>query len=191
MAPPPDSHLELNVLMGASQSPMIAVMVIPQSTSTVSINFCLNPGGSDTAGVTSDTLSKVILRQEDDQKGIAKVIPADTQMGRGVKRSHDTTGDPPDGKVSKHPKTKSVASHVQGSTKPPAVLQAGLSTIKVSAVPQYIPDSQEELLVLPPMPRSLFEELTTFPGDPDNSLTEPETSEDEAHAHAKARPFLT
>ncbi|KAF8264673.1 hypothetical protein EI94DRAFT_1805486 [Lactarius quietus] len=178
MAPPPDSHLELNVLMGASQSPMIAVMVIPQSTSTVSINFRLNPGGNDTAGAKSDTSTKVILRQEDDQKGIAKGIPADTQMGR-------------DGKVSKHPKTKSVASHVQGSTNPPAVPQAGPSTIKVSAVPQYVPDSQEELLVLPPMPRSLFEELTMFPGDPDNSLTEPKTSEDEARARGKARPFLT
>ena len=53
--------------------------------------------------------------------------------------------------------------------------------MKITGVPQCVPNSEEELLVLPPMPRSLFDELTTFTDDFDSSLTEPETSKDEAY----------
>src|SRR6266702_1897770 len=63
-----------------------------------------------------------------------------------------------------------------------ALMETGPSTIKATGVPQFVPDSQEELLVLPPMPKSLFEELTTFHGDLDSSVTEPKSSEDEARA---------
>jgi hypothetical protein len=52
--------------------------------------------------------------------------------------------------------------------------EAGLSTLKVIAKPlrpEHLPD--EVLLVVPPMPKSLYEDLS------DDSLTEPESSENE------------
>ena len=56
--------------------------------------------------------------------------------------------------------------------------QAVPATVKATGKLVYIPDSQE-LVVLPLMPRSLFDELTTFTNDSDSSATEPEL-EDEA-----------
>ena len=57
----------------------------------------------------------------------------------------------------------------------PSMAEAGPSAIKVIAKPhrpQDLPDN-EVLLVVPPIPKSLYEELT------DDSLTEPESSENE------------
>jgi hypothetical protein len=55
-----------------------------------------------------------------------------------------------------------------------AKTEAGPSTLKVIAKPlrpEHLPD--EVLLVVPPMPKSLYDKLT------DDSLTEPESSENE------------
>ena len=231
MAPSPASHLELNVLMGTapSDSPMIALMVIPPSTNGVvsddvitvmmqrtyqlqTINLRLNPEGTGAATATSGSSTKAI---EDG--------PVISEDPRGIKRLRDTDGDQPEG-GSKLPKTDSTrvpaipnpstARKADAPTTPQAgpskapqagpskvpqagpskVPQAGLSkapqagpsrapqsvpsTVKVTGRPVYIPDSQE-LVVLPLMPRSLFDELTTFTDDSDSSATEPET-EDEA-----------
>ncbi|KAH8981984.1 hypothetical protein EDB86DRAFT_2834591 [Lactarius hatsudake] len=64
----------------------------------------------------------------------------------------------------------------KGPVKRARQASAGPSTIKLKGKPQYIPEN-EVLLVLPPMPKSLYNELT-FDGL-DSSLTEPESSEDE------------
>ncbi|KAH9025568.1 hypothetical protein EDB84DRAFT_1563090 [Lactarius hengduanensis] len=54
--------------------------------------------------------------------------------------------------------------------------------------PQYVPATQGELVELPPMPKSLYDELMASPIDPDDSATEPESSEDERDVRKK---FLT
>jgi hypothetical protein len=239
MAPSPASHFELNVLMGTapSDSPMVALMVIPPSTSSVvsddvttvmmqsayqlqTINL-RNPEGFGAATTTSGRSMKAI---EDGQ-----IQSEDPLLGHGMKRLRDTDGDQPEGGL-KLPRTES--SRVPGIPKPSTALQAdaptapqaapptapqaapptapqagppkqpqtgpprqpqagpsrvpqaGPSTVKATGKPVYIPDSQE-LVVLPLMPRSLFDELTTFTDDPDSSATEPETSEDEQRARAK------
>lgn len=52
--------------------------------------------------------------------------------------------------------------------------------LRVTGYPQHVPVNQD-LLVLPPIPRDLYNELTALTDDPvsDCSTTEPETSEDE------------
>ena len=189
MAPSPVSQLELNVHMGTAptDSPMIALMVIPPSTSNVvsndittmmkrrtyqlqSINFRLNPEGIGAVTTTSGTSTKAI------EDGTDK--PADPLPACGMKRSRDMAGDQPKGGL-KHQKTDSTHRTPKASTVP----QAGPSTIKGKAGPStikgkgksiYIPDSQE-LVVLPLMPRSLYDELTTLSDDSDSFATEPET----------------
>jgi len=58
---------------------------------------------------------------------------------------------------------------------------AGSSTIKVIGKPRYVPIN-EPLLVLPPIPKSLYDELISIDDNLDShtgSTTEPESSEDE------------
>jgi hypothetical protein len=93
------------------------------------------------------------------------------QPVRGLKLSRETSGAQP---LAKLPRI--VSGRVQGSSKPWTAPKPGPSTVKTNQVPQHAPDSE---LVLPPMPRRFFEELTTFPDDFYSSATESETSEDE------------
>lgn len=61
----------------------------------------------------------------------------------------------------------------------------GLSRLTVTGHAKFV--SGEDLLVLPPLPRDIFDELMTmFDGVASDSLTEPETSSDE---EAKRRKF--
>ena len=142
-------------------------MMMQKTYQLQSINFRLNPEGIGAVTTTSGTSTKAI---ED-----GAVIPADPSLARGMKRSRDTAGDQPKGGL-KHPKTDSTQKTPKASTVP----QAGPSTIKGKGKAIYIPDSQE-LVVLPLMPRSLYDELTTLSDDSDSSATVPET-EDEAEA---------
>jgi hypothetical protein len=57
--------------------------------------------------------------------------------------------------------------------------EAGPSCVVITGTPQVV-TGNEELLVLPPMPREIFEELTTMFDHPDSSLTDPDTSDDES-----------
>ena len=80
----------------------------------------------------------------------------DTATVAGAKRPFEA-----DGNTSESPSTR-------------AKMEEGPSTLKLIAKPlrpEHLPD--EVLLVVPPMPKSLYEELT------DSSLTEPESSENE------------
>jgi hypothetical protein len=101
-------------------------------------------------------------------------IPVASPPDRGLKLSRETAKVVPAVKL---PRT--VSGHIQRSSNPSTAPQVGPSTVKATAIPQYVPNSQEEKLVLPPMPTGFFEELTTFPNDFDSSLTEPKTSKDE------------
>jgi hypothetical protein len=51
----------------------------------------------------------------------------------------------------------------------------------VTRTPQVVTGS--DLLVLPPIPREVFNELTSMFDNPDSSLMEPEMSDEEAKAH--------
>jgi hypothetical protein len=59
--------------------------------------------------------------------------------------------------------------------------EAGPSRIVVTGTPQVV--AGLDLLVLPPIPREVFDELTSMIDNPDSSCTEPETSDKEAKAH--------
>ena len=91
------------------------------------------------------------------QAYVAEVIRYnDTATVAGAKRPFEA-----DGNTSESPSTR-------------AKTEEGPSTLKLIAKPlrpEHLPD--EVLLVVPPMPKSLYEELT------DSSLTEPESSENE------------
>ena len=81
----------------------------------------------------------------------------DTATVAGAKRPFEADGDTSEGPSTRRAKT-----------------EAGPSTLKVIAEPirpDHLPD--EVLLVVPPMPKSLYQDLT------DDSLTEPESSENE------------
>jgi hypothetical protein len=54
-----------------------------------------------------------------------------------------------------------------------------LSCVAITGTPQVV-TGNEELLVLPPMPREIFDELTTMFDHPDSSLTDPDTSDKES-----------
>lgn len=60
---------------------------------------------------------------------------------------------------------------------------AGPSRLEITGSPQVV--TGQELLVLPPMPMEIFNELNSLFDYPNNSLTDPETSDEEA----KARKF--
>ncbi len=132
------------------------------------VNLRLGPEELGAVTTTSSALMETVHSRDGDRGHVLKDGPvksAAPPLGSGTKRSRDAASDHPENKPLKHPR-----------------MEAGPSTIKATGVPQFVPDSQEELLVLPPMPKSLFEELTTFHGDLDSSVTEPESSEDEARA---------
>ena len=81
----------------------------------------------------------------------------DTATVAGAKCPFEADGDTSEGPSTRRTKT-----------------EAGPSTLKVIAEPirpDHLPD--EVLLVVPPMPKSLYQDLT------DDSLTEPESSENE------------
>jgi hypothetical protein len=56
--------------------------------------------------------------------------------------------------------------------------EAGPSHLVVTGSPQVV--AGQDLLVLPPMPREVFDELTSMFDDVDSSRTEPETSDEGA-----------
>jgi hypothetical protein len=59
--------------------------------------------------------------------------------------------------------------------------EAGPSHLIVSGSPHVVA-TKHDLLVLPPIPREVFEELTTMFSGPDSTLVEPGTSNEEAKA---------
>ena len=145
------------------------------------INLRLNPDGFGAGASTTGTLTEAVASPDGPREPCPKdgtVIPAAPKPDRVLKRSPGTAwAQPP----AKFPKKDSIRVQ-EGPSNPSTAPKAGPSTVKITGVPQYVPDSQEELLVLPPMPRSLFEELTMFSDISDSSVTKPETSEDEACA---------
>jgi hypothetical protein len=62
---------------------------------------------------------------------------------------------------------------------------AGPSRLVVTGSPQVV--AGQDLLVLPPMPREVFDELTSMFDDVDSSRTEPETSDEEAERRKYVR----
>lgn len=163
-------------------------MKITYHTMSQAINLRLNPNEFGAVAATTCTSTEAVVSLDDHRDPGPKdgpIIPAAPPPDRGLKRSPGSAWAQPNAKFSKTDSTrvqerpsKPPTAKADPSTAP----KVGASTVKITGVPQYIPDSQEELLVLPPMPRSLFQELTTFPDDFDSSLTEPETSEDEVRA---------
>ena len=94
---------------------------------------------------TSRASTETLPSQDGDLQRVLEDGPvksATPSLGGGTKRSRDVTGDHRKDKSSKRPKTG-----------------ADPSTIKVTGAPQYNHGSQEELWVVPPTPKSLFEEL--------------------------------
>lgn len=91
-----------------------------------------------------------------------------TISASGMKRPHDANGDhPADGPVKRRVRT-----------------EPGVSEPKVTGTPQYVAEVQEEVVVLPPMPKKLYDELMASPIDMD-SATEPESSDDERGGRRK------
>ena len=66
---------------------------------------------------------------------------------------------------------------------PPVTGPSSLANIQLS--PHYMPDSQDELLVLPPMPKSIYDELMTLFDDLDSDLLAPESPSDDERRGAK------
>ena len=141
MAPSPVSHLELNVLMGSapSDSPMIALMLIPPSTNSVmsddaitammqgtyqlqTVNLRLNPEGTGAATTTSGSSTKAV----EDGPAVCE------DPGRGIKRVRDADGDLPEGGMKlQKAESASVPAILNPSTAPkadaPTTPQAGPS----------------------------------------------------------------
>ncbi|KAH9018101.1 hypothetical protein EDB85DRAFT_2154729 [Lactarius pseudohatsudake] len=65
-----------------------------------------------------------------------------------------------------------------------AKAEAGPSRLVVTGLPQQVSGGQD-LLVLPPIPRDIYDELTSSHNSLNSSLTEPETSEDEQERRQK------
>lgn len=88
----------------------------------------------------------------------------------GTKRPRNTSGD----RSTYSPAKRHATTEPGGSTR-----------LKITGTPQDVSNVQEELLVLPPIPKSLYDELTASPIDLDSSVTEPESSEDERDGRKK------
>ncbi|KAH9069695.1 hypothetical protein EDB83DRAFT_2314088 [Lactarius deliciosus] len=106
------------------------------------------------------------------------------------KRPRDMTEDQADEPVKRQARG-SDATKNQPADGPAAMMSATRGDPEGSRLettgPQYVPATQGELVELPPMPKSLYDELMASPIDPD-SATEPESSEDERDIRRK---FLT
>ena len=57
--------------------------------------------------------------------------------------------------------------------------EAGPSRSVIAGIPLVVAGN-EDLLVLPPIPREIFEELTSLFDDDDSSIRNPETSDEES-----------
>ncbi|KAH8989011.1 hypothetical protein EDB86DRAFT_2831771 [Lactarius hatsudake] len=131
--------------------PMIALMLVPPNVNKVVLR---TPPSVDEDGV-ADTSSHGDGAGKPKKSPNRRGVDAVTGTKRPREVSKDTT---------------------KGPVKRARQASAGPSTIKLKGKLQYIPEN-EVLLVLPPMPKSLYNELT-FNGL-DSSLTEPKSSEDE------------
>ncbi|KAH9021908.1 hypothetical protein EDB85DRAFT_2152098 [Lactarius pseudohatsudake] len=160
------TRLEVELDMGAALRgvPMIALMLVPPNINRVV--FRTPPSlDEDEVAVTSSRLSSRAVLARDKHTGKPKKSPARRGVDAvvGTKRPREASRDPTPVKRARQP-------------------SAGPSTIKLKGKPQYVPEN-EVLLVLPPMPRSLYNELTI--DNLDTSLTKPESSEDECAMRLK------
>ncbi|KAH9018883.1 hypothetical protein EDB85DRAFT_2154191 [Lactarius pseudohatsudake] len=157
------NHIEVELDTGAALRgvPMIALMLVPPNVNKVVLRTLPGIDEDGVAVTSSRSSSRAIRARDGDRAGKPKKSPD----RRGVEAVTST----------KRPREVS-KDMTEGPVKCARQASAGPSTIKLKGKPQYVPEN-EVLLVLPPMPKSLHNELT-FDGL-DSSLTEPESSEDE------------
>ncbi|KAH9177191.1 hypothetical protein EDB89DRAFT_2064809 [Lactarius sanguifluus] len=152
------SRLEVELDMSAALRgvPMIALMLVPPNINRVVFRTPPSPDEDGVAVTSSRSPSRAVLARDGDCGSKPKKSPARRGVV-GTKRPREASRNTTPAKRARQP-------------------SAGPSSIKLKGKPQYVPEN-EVLLVLPPMPRSLYNELTF--DDLDSSLTEPESSEDE------------
>ncbi|KAH8976903.1 hypothetical protein EDB86DRAFT_2838796 [Lactarius hatsudake] len=158
---PPVSHLDLNLSVCAASlgTPMIALVLVPPDVSrvsdstylSISKNICVHPTPQkiDDVNMKPRALTELTPPQGETHSGNAKKFPCDPRCKQT-------------GKV---PKKQAKA-------------EAGPSRLVVTGYPQQVSGGQD-LLVLPPIPRDIYDELTSSHNGLNSSLTEPETSKDE------------
>ncbi|KAH9039663.1 hypothetical protein EDB85DRAFT_1887429 [Lactarius pseudohatsudake] len=156
--------LDLNLYMCAASlgSPMVALVLVPSDISRVNI-FIRPP--SQQIGDADATPHRASTRIEPTppRGTIPSQPPGNTQ-----KRPREPTGE-----QTEYPPAKQ------------AKVEAGPSRLQVTGYPQQV-SGGDDLLVLPPIPRDIYDELilsydllTSSYNDINSSATEPETSEDE------------
>ncbi|KAH9048198.1 hypothetical protein EDB84DRAFT_1673277 [Lactarius hengduanensis] len=156
--------LDLNLYMCAASlgSPMVALVLVPSDISRVNI-FIRPP--SQQIGDADATPHRASTRIEPTppRGTIPSQPPGNTQ-----KRPREPTGE-----QTEYPPAKQ------------AKVEAGPSRLQVTGYPQQV-SGGDDLLVLPPIPRDIYDELissydllTSSYNDVNSSATEPETSEDE------------
>ncbi|KAH9003252.1 hypothetical protein EDB83DRAFT_2533501 [Lactarius deliciosus] len=148
---PPVSHLDLNLSVCAASlgTPMIALVLVPPEVSRVNICIHPTPQKIDDANMTPRALTELTPPRGETHSGDAKKLPCDPRCKQ--------TGKVPEKQ---------------------AKAEAGPSRLVVTGYPQQVFGGQD-LLVLPPIPRDIYDELTSSHNGLNSSLTEPETSEDE------------
>ncbi|KAH8982318.1 hypothetical protein EDB86DRAFT_3073688 [Lactarius hatsudake] len=160
MAPSTNPPLDLNLYMCAASlgSPMVALVLVPSDISRV--NIFIRPPPQQVAD--ADAMPRRALVEPTPPQGAIQP-PGNTQ-----KRPRDPTGE-----KTEYPPAKQ------------AKVEAGPSRVQVTGYPQQV-SGGDDLLVLPPIPRDIYDELissydllTSSYNDVNSSATEPETSEDE------------
>ena len=179
-------QLEMDITDAMQGIPIIVIMLVPLNISQVVI-YDVTAGRSNVL-----TLNMQVVNLQNSSRehrvgmGSSTSPPKNTGMlardGLGERKydpqakcllpTHETN----DIAGTKHPYEVDVSvMPAEGDSKRARTLaEAGPSSLKIIGKPQYVPGSDKEvLLVLPPIPKSIYEELT------DDSLTEPESSEGE------------
>ncbi|KAN0138011.1 hypothetical protein V8E53_004182 [Lactarius tabidus] len=164
--------LELEMDMEAAMRgvPIIAVMLVPPNISRVVITLkdsCrerISAARSSCPGPESSPRAITGTNGERERDPKSSSSTRETTSVAGAKRPFEDDDNTSEG-PSTRTKTEAGASRAEAG--PPA-----LKVIAKPHKPQHLPEN-EVLVVVPPMPKSLYEELT------DDSLTEPESSENE------------
>ncbi|KAN0128006.1 hypothetical protein V8E53_014183 [Lactarius tabidus] len=193
----PNSTLELNLNMGTAPPglPMIALLLVPVNVSRVTVNLIPSPasgtgegGGLGMVGQLTEPLPSTSI------KGLCKEkekpathcavdkLPLQCSLERGPTPSPWFTPSP-QFKDSTHPCRLPLLHAPENLLKRAnaAKAVAGPSCLVVTGSPQVI--AGQDLLVLPPMPREVFNELTSMFDNVDSSCTELETSDAGAKRH--------
>ena len=179
-------QLEMDITDAMQGVPIIAIMLVPPNISRV-VSYDVTAGRSN---VLTSNMQVVNLQNSGRERragmGSSTSPPKNTgtlaRDGLG-EREYDPqakrlppTRETNDVAGTKRPYEADVSvMPAEGDSKRARTLaEAGPSSLKIVGKPQYVPGSDKEvLLVLPPIPKSIYEELT------DDSLTEPESSEGE------------